>query len=176
MTGIVVADTGPLIALGRVECLKLLHGLYQDILIPPAVREELRLGSERPGARQSAEALEQGWLQVQELSAGSAQALSDLMLVLDPGEAEAILLAEEMNCKFLLIDERKGRAIANRRGVPVVGIAGVLLAAKKRGLIDAVVPILKNLEQAGYRFLCLALQKFDIRPVPNSSKSAQPHR
>lgn len=151
MTGIVVADTGPLIALGRVECLKLLHDLYQDVLIPPAVREELHLGSGRPGARQSAEALEQGWLQVQELSAGSAQALSDLMLVLDPGEAEAILLAEEMNCKFLLIDERKGRAIANRRGVPVVGIAGVLLAAKKRGLIDAVMPILQNMEQAGYR-------------------------
>ena len=59
MTGIVVADTGPLIALGRVECLKLLHDLYQDILIPPAVREELLLGSGRPGARQSAEALEQ---------------------------------------------------------------------------------------------------------------------
>ncbi|MGB5300463.1 MAG: DUF3368 domain-containing protein [Thiogranum sp.] len=151
MTGIVVADTGPLIALGRVECLKLLHDLYQDVLIPPAVRDELHLGSERPGARQSAEALEQGWLQVQELSAGLAQALSDLMLVLDPGEAEAILLAEEMNCKFLLIDERKGRAIANRRGVPVVGIAGVLLAAKKRGLIDAVMPILQNMEQAGYR-------------------------
>lgn len=151
MTGIVVADTGPLIALGRVECLKLLHDLYQDVLIPPAVRDELHLGSGRPGARQSAEALEQGWLQVQELSAGSAQALSDLMLVLDPGEAEAILLAEEMNCKFLLIDERKGRAIANRRGVPVVGIAGVLLAAKKRGLIDAVMPILQNMEQAGYR-------------------------
>lgn len=151
MTGIVVADTGPLIALGRVECLKLLHDLYQDVLIPPAVRDELHLGSGRPGARQSAEALEQGWLQVQELSAGLAQALSDLMLVLDPGEAEAILLAEEMNCKFLLIDERKGRAIANRRGVPVVGIAGVLLAAKKRGLIDAVMPILQNMEQAGYR-------------------------
>ena len=151
MTGIVVADTGPLIALGRVECLKLLHDLYQDILIPPAVREELLLGSGRPGARQSAEALEQGWLQVQEPSAGSAQALSELMLVLDPGEAEAILLAEEVNCRFLLIDERKGRAIASRRGVPVVGIAGVLLAAKKRGLIDVVVPILKNLEQAGYR-------------------------
>ena len=151
MTGIVVADTGPLIALGRVECLKLLHDLYKDILIPPAVHDELRLGSGRPGARQSAEALEQGWLQIQQLSAGSAQALSELMLVLDPGEAEAILLAEELNCRFLLIDERKGRAIANRRDVPVVGIAGVLLAAKKHGLIDAVAPILKNLEQAGYR-------------------------
>ena len=151
MTGIVVADTGPLIALGRVGCLKLLHDLCQDVLIPPAVREELHPGSGRLGTRQSEEAFEQGWLQVQELSAGSAQALSELMLVLDPGEAEAILLAEEVNCRFLLIDERKGRAIANRRGVSVVGIAGVLLAAKKRGFIDAVMPILQNLEQAGYR-------------------------
>jgi len=151
VTGIVVADTGPLIALGRAGCLKLLHDLYKNVLIPPAVRNELHLGSGRPGARQSAEAFEQGWLQVQEPSADSAQALSDLMLVLDPGEAEAILLAEEVQCRFLLIDERKGRAIANRRGVPVVGIAGVLLVAKKRGLIDAVVPILKNLGQVGYR-------------------------
>ena len=151
MTGIVVADTGPLIALGRAGCLKLLHDLYKDVLIPPAVRDELHLGSGRPGARQSAEAFEQGWLQVQEPSADSAQAVSDLMLVLDPGEAEAILLAEEVHCRFLLIDERKGRAIANRRGVPAVGIAGVLLVAKKRGLIDAVVPILKNLGQVGYR-------------------------
>ena len=73
------------------------------------------------------------------------------MLILDLGEAEAILLAEDVDCRFLLIDERKGRAIAKRRGVPLVGIAGVLLAAKKRGLIDAVLPSLKNLERVGYR-------------------------
>ena len=151
MTGIVVADTGPLIALGRVGYLKLLHDLYQGVLIPPAVHDELHLGSGRPGAEQSADALERGWLEVQELSAGSAPSLSELVLILDPGEAEAILLAEVVNCKFLLIDERKGRAIATHRGVPVVGTAGVLLAAKKRGLLDAVVPILKHLEQAGYR-------------------------
>ena len=151
MTGIVIADTGPLIALGRAGCLKLLRDLYQGILIPPAVHDELHLGSGRPGAEQSADALEQGWFQVQELSAGSTPSLSELVLILDRGEAEAILLAEEVNCKFLLIDEKKGRAIATRRGVPVVGTAGVLLAAKKRGLLDAVVPNLKRLEQAGYR-------------------------
>ena len=151
MRGIVVADTGPLIALGRVGHLKLLHDLYQGILIPPAVRDELHLGSGRPGAEQSAEALEQGWLQVREPSPGSAPSLSELVLILDLVEAEAILLAEEVDCRFLLIDERKGRAIAKRRGVPVVGMAGVLLAAKKRGLIDAVLPALKNLGRAGYR-------------------------
>ncbi len=151
MRGIVVADTGPLIALGRVGHLKLLRDLYHDILIPPAVRDELHLGSGRPGAEQSAEAIEQGWLHVREPSPGSAPSLSELVLILDLGEAEAILLAEEVDCRFLLIDERKGRVIAKRRGVPVVGVAGVLLAAKKRDLIDAVLPSLKNLERAGYR-------------------------
>ncbi len=151
MTGIVVSDTGPLIALGRVGYLNLLRDLYQDILIPPAVHDELHLGSGRPGVEQSADALERGWLQVREPSPGSPSSLSELVLILDLGEAEAILLAEEVDCRFLLIDERKGRAIAKRRGVPVVGMAGVLLAAKKRGLIDAVLPSLKNLERAGYR-------------------------
>jgi predicted nucleic acid-binding protein len=73
------------------------------------------------------------------------------VLILDLGEAEAILLAEEVDCRFLLIDERKGRAIAKRRGARVVGTAGILLAAKKRVLIDTVLPVLTNLERAGYR-------------------------
>ena len=74
-------------------------------------------------------------------------------------EAEAILVAEEVECRFLLIDERKGRAVAKRRGITVVGVAGVLLAAKKRGLIDAVLPILKNLERAGYRVSAELIQE-----------------
>ena len=151
MTGTVVADTGPLIGLGRVGLLHLLRELYGRILIPSTVHDELRLGSGRPGAEQSAEALTQGWLQVQEPSPASAPSRSELVLILDPGEADAILLAEEVKCRFLLIDERKGRAVAKRRGIAVVGVAGVVLAAKKRGLIDTVLPILKNLERAGYR-------------------------
>ena len=159
MTGIVVADTGPLIGLGRVGLLHLLRDLYDRILIPPTVRDELRPGSGRPGAEQCAESLAQGWLQVREPSPTKAPSRSELVLVLDPGEAEAILLAEEVKCRFLLIDERKGRAVAKRRGIAVVGVAGVLLAAKKRGLIDAVLPILKNLEQAGYRVSAKLIQE-----------------
>jgi predicted nucleic acid-binding protein len=158
VTGIVVADTGPLIALGRVGHLKLLGDLYHKILIPPAVRDELQLGSQRPGAQQCAQALELGWLQVRELSPGSASSLSELLLIIDLGEAEAILLAEEMDCRFLLIDENKGRVIAKRRGVPLVGVAGVLLAAKKVGLVDVVVPLVTDLQRVGYR-MSLVLTK-----------------
>ncbi|MCP3662692.1 MAG: DUF3368 domain-containing protein [Gammaproteobacteria bacterium] len=57
-----------------------------------------------------------------------------------------------------MIDERKCRAVAKHRGVPVAGIAGVLLAAKKRGFVDEVLPIVKNLGEVGYR-LSAALTK-----------------
>ena len=94
--------------------------------------------------------VEQGWLNIRKPSPKTSP-FSELILILDPGEAEAIVLAEEINCKFLLIDERKGRAIAKRRGVPIAGIAGVLLAAKKQGYVDEILPIIKRLEEAGYR-------------------------
>jgi predicted nucleic acid-binding protein len=70
---------------------------------------------------------------------------------LDAGEASAILLAEQTDCRFLLIDERRGREIARRRGLPVVGLAGVLLAAKQSGLLESVGPVLADLSRQGYR-------------------------
>ena len=80
-----------------------------------------------------------------------AEQMSELTLILDPGEAEAIALAEEENCRFLLIDEQKDREIAKRRGIPVVGLVGALLAAKQRGFIDEVMPIVKSLGEMDYR-------------------------
>ena len=151
MTEIVVADTGPLIALARGGHLQLLQTLYEEIIIPPAVHTELCRGSGRPGSKRLADAFGQGWLQVKRPSANATPALDELTLILDPGEAEAIVLAEEMDCRFLLIDERKGRAVARRRAVPIAGIAGVLLVAKKHGFIGEVLPLVKDLEQIGYR-------------------------
>jgi predicted nucleic acid-binding protein len=72
-------------------------------------------------------------------------------MLLDAGEASAILLAEQTDCRFLLIDERRGREIARRRGLPVVGLAGILLAAKQSGLLESVGPVLADLSRQGYR-------------------------
>ena len=144
-----MADAGPLIALARVEQLDLLRRLYREVRVPPAVHAELAIASGRPGATVLAGAFEAGWISVQ--LATDPNAVSELARLVDPGEAEAIVLADQREARFLLIDDAKGRRVARRRGIPVVGVAGVLLAAKSRGELAAVGPILEEMTRAGYR-------------------------
>jgi hypothetical protein len=153
----VVADTGPLIALARIGRLDLLRRLYDRITVPPAVESELAIGSDRPGARVLEEALTAGWIRVDAIPDGGA--VQDLFMLLGQGEAEAIALAEQRQARLLLIDDARGRRTARSRGVPVAGVAGVLLAAKGRQEVEAVAPILRTLSDAGYRLAPLLVQK-----------------
>ncbi len=77
--------------------------------------------------------------------------VASLRLELDLGEAEAIALAMEEDAKLLLIDERRGRLVAQRLGLSVTGLIGVLLLARKRGLVDSIRPSLDDLRRvAGF--------------------------
>jgi predicted nucleic acid-binding protein len=151
VTAVVVADAGPLIGLARIGRVAVLTSLYGSIVIPDRVLTELHVDSDRPGARALSAALAAGAIRPQALPDGSAAELARLRLLLDAGEASAILLAKQMTCRFLLIDERRGRQIARARGVPVVGLAGVLLAAKRSGLLPSVASALADLSREGYR-------------------------
>ena len=149
MTRVVVADTGPLIGLARVDKLDLLHRLYGRVVVPPAVREELGIDSGHPGANVLSAAFKERWITVQR--SRDLVVATELTGLLDPGEAQAIALAEQWAARFLLIDDAKGRKLAHRRGVPVIGVAGVLLAAKSKGILALVAPVLGDLSSAGYR-------------------------
>ena len=64
---------------------------------------------------------------------------------IDSGEAEAITVAKEFGADVLLIDEKRGRSVALREGVPVIGLLGVLIVAKKKGLINSLEHVLNDL-------------------------------
>ena len=143
----IVADAGPLIGLARIGRLEVLQSLYQVVAVPPAIYEELQVSADRPGSRALRAAHEAGWLVVKELHRPAAHMPGEL----DEGEAEAILLAEQLGSVRLLIDERRGRAVDKRHGLPVIGTGGVLVTAKRRGDIASVRAELAALQGAGYR-------------------------
>jgi predicted nucleic acid-binding protein len=151
VTDIIVADAGPLIGLARIDRLSLLKSLYGTIVVSEPVLSELCATSDRPGSGALSASLAEGVIQARALAQGREMELVRLCLLLDAGEASAILLAEQIQCRFLMIDERRGREIARRRGIPVVGLAGVLLAAKGSGLLKSVAPVLADLARQGYR-------------------------
>src|SRR5207244_3804846 len=74
-----------------------------------------------------------------------AARVAELRTRLDPGEAEAIVLALELKADALLIDERRGRQVAAQLGLRPIGVLGVLAAAKSRNLIPAVAPLVEQL-------------------------------
>jgi len=138
---IVVSDTSPITSLAGIGRLELLQQLYSRVIIPQAVYNEMvRVGKAVPGA-----------LEVQTFAGIETQQVSDFNQVsvlqadLDPGEAEAIILAMELNAELLLMDERPGRTIALHYGINVSGVLGLLLEAKRKGLISAVKPVMDQL-------------------------------
>jgi hypothetical protein len=113
------------------------------------VHAELAIGTGRPGAKVLADAFAAEWIAVKPVV--DADAVASISRLLDPGESEAIVLAEQAAARFLLIDDARGRRIARGRGIPVVGVAGVLLSARLQGVLAEVRPVLDALSQVGYR-------------------------
>ncbi|MBE9078846.1 DUF3368 domain-containing protein [Romeria aff. gracilis LEGE 07310] len=144
---IVVCDTSAITNLAAIEYLNLLQALYGEIVIPEAVFKELvDIPEQVPGA---AEVQSHDWIKTQPVL--NTEPLESLLFDLDIGEAEAIVLALELKAQLLVIDERKGYQIASGLGLKVIGILGILLAAKAQGIIPAVQPVMDRLVgQAGF--------------------------
>lgn len=146
MPEVVVADSGPLIALATIGQLDLLKAIYDEVLVPPAViREVVEAGAGGPGA---AEIDGAAWLR--RVSVDSPpEAL--LLQELGPGEAEVIAVASQRGGACVLLDERQARRIAELAyRLTVRGTVGTLVVAKRRGLVSEIRPLLEALRTSGY--------------------------
>ena len=144
---IVVSNTSPLTNLAAVGQLDLLRQLYGKVLIPQAVYGELTGSSGgQPGA---VEVQTVEWIETRPVA--NHTLVTALQMELDTGEAEAIALAKELAADLLLLDERRGRAVALRLDLRFVGLLGVLIEAKQKDCILAIKPVLDDLvTKAGF--------------------------
>ena len=144
---IVVSDTSPINNLAAINQLHLLQQLYGTVVIPEAVYQELT-DPDFPVAG-AKEVQTFTWIQIRAVE--DRTMVKALSSELDPGEAEAIVLALEMKAEQVLIDERRGRMIAARLNLHYTGILGVLVEAKSQGFISTVKPLLDDLiNKAGF--------------------------
>lgn len=140
---IVVSDTSPILNLARIGRLVFLPLLYHRVLIPVAVYEELIIS--KPDLPPPIDIASLPWLDV--AAAENHKRVYELREQLDPGEAEAIVLALERRADLLLVDERRARKTATAAGLAVTGLLGVVATAKQAGLIVQVKPVLDDLIQ-----------------------------
>ena len=140
---IVVSNTSPLNYLALIDLTDLLPTIFGHVIVPDAVLRELR----SPAAPTKVVA----WIDSSPvwLESRSVVVPSDLKS-LGLGEQEAIALAESLTGSLVLLDEKKARQVARRRGLAVAGTLGVLDVAATRGLVD-LSDALHRLRQTNFR-------------------------
>ena len=140
----IVSNTTPIVSLLKIGKLDLLRKLYGKVQIPRAVYLEIEAGKDK---EYYVDLKKLDWIEIMPIQSSSARLY---LFDLDDGEAETIILAQEQNSDMVLIDEKPGRRYASQINVPVTGTIGILLKAKKRGLITAVAPLLQELRYKSF--------------------------
>jgi predicted nucleic acid-binding protein len=138
----IVSNATPIISLAVIDRLAFLEDIFKKIYIAEAVYDEIT-SARYPGYKE----LDSRLFEVKRIN--DRESLDSLLNDLDLGEAESIQLASEIKADALIMDERSGYKIAQKKGLPVIGTLTVLLMAKKRGMIKEVKPVLNQMIQKG---------------------------
>lgn len=137
----IVINTGPLLALARGDVIDIAPALGFEFVCPPEVRAELDAGEQAGLAP-----IRPTWLRV---VAHERRLDPVARATLDDAEAAVIQLAVEQAIARVCIDETKGRQAALAAGLSVTGTLGLLLLAKKRGLLPKLGPVIAQILRAG---------------------------
>jgi hypothetical protein len=142
-----ICNTSPLIALDNIGLLGLLEGVYGRVLVAEEVRNEF--GSALPA-----------WIDV--VPVQNRNLIRALQLSIDLGESATLALAMERPAARVILDDLKGRKVAQRLSVPYTGLIGVAIKGKRMGVIESVGSVLIRLKRAGFR-LSTAMEQEALR-------------
>lgn len=138
----VVVNSTPIIALSKCGRLSLLREMYDEVVIPEAVYNEIT-AIDDVASRSLVGALD--WIHVQKIKGSEDRRLYRTRL--HDGEVEVMILAQEIHADVVIIDDYAARSTAGLLDLPLTGTIGVLIKAKKKKLIGEVMPIIAEMEE-----------------------------
>jgi len=146
MPEITIVNTSPLFYLHRLGLLELLKKLYGHIIVPEAVKKELKEGQAQG---EDVPQLENyTWVEIRRVS---MPMYLKLIADLGPGESEVLALATNHPSALVILDDKLARRIAEMQGFRLTGTAGVLLRAKQKGFVPALKPVIERLLDLDFR-------------------------
>ena len=148
INSLVISDSTTLISLINIERFELLFKFSNNIIVTPAVYDEVTV--QKSAKRILDEYISLGKVSVVEVS--NKKKVKELLIRLDIGESESIVLAEEKNLP-LIIDEKRGKKIALSFGLHAIGLIGILLIYKKKGYLSSreIIEIVEELREVEFR-------------------------
>lgn len=142
----IICNTSPLQYLHQLGQLELLHKLAGRVIVPPAVVEELSVGRSRGFNVPDPETLD--WISIQQ---PKGAVVLPLVIDLGAGESAVLALALESEDAQVVLDDALARRMAETLNIPLKGTLGILLDAKRAGLITTIRPLLDQLQALRFR-------------------------
>ena len=155
----IISDTTPIISLIKINRLDLLEKLFEEVLIPEAVYRELTTNALFENEAKIVKT--SSFLKTSSVQNRKSLQLLQAVSGLDDGESEAIILADELKSDVLIMDERKGRKVAEKLGIKITGTVGVLLQSYSENTIssDEIKTYLDQLKNSNIRLSESLIQK-----------------
>lgn len=136
MQKVIIADSSCLILLEKIGELALLHRVFGEIAVTKEVANEF--GEILPD-----------WFNVVEVKNQSFQKMLEASLGV--GESSAIAYAVDIAGCLLIIEDLKGRRMAEKLGITITGTLGVMVEARLSGVIGSVIPLLEKIRETDFR-------------------------
>ncbi len=147
----VMCNTSPIIGLISINRLSLLWNLFDEIILPKAVYDELCANSfqHQNEIKEVEQCIRDGKFKIYEVK--NSKVVKSLYGKLHYGELEVIIGAKELRIPLAIIDELAARKMASEFLIDTIGILGILTLAKNRKIISNVKPEIDQLRKNGYR-------------------------
>ncbi len=149
---LIIADSSALVALATCTALDILLTLYETVNVPQAVYDEVAVPDKPQGTALAV------FLQGRVVSVDTQQFVLSAS-GLGQGEIEAMALYKLLAADVLLIDDRRARLVAEANQIQCIGALGVLLQAKRKGLVSEISSYIKALRASPLHYQEALLQK-----------------